>query len=304
MEINENSLDFAISYASEDKAIANEITERLVELKFNVFNANKNEPILVGLDGEKLFEVIFKKAKQVIVLISEDYKNKDWTRFEWDIIRERDLVNRFIPIRLDDAKILGLPSNIIYLRFDGSNQDDIVETCIKKLLSFEKEVGIKRLSEYERILKTMEYDSKGSTAKAYQLVIDGRTREFLENTDIPKENYRPTYKIVESEWYNFSQIKRLGMKITVPPHLSKEELIFNLKHCSATEFNAHKPDAIMIHAYVEDTNIDYGSTSFTAGKLEFAPFGKWEKAEEGFAYNIPTSEFKYSINFATEYFEK
>ena len=86
--------------------------------------------------------------------------------------------------------------------------------------------------------------------------------------------------------------------------LEKEELIFNLKHCNATEFNKHKPDAIMIHAYAEGNEIDDYTKIFTAAKLEFAPFGKWEKAEEGFAYNIPTSEFKYSIDFAAEYFPK
>ena len=34
----------------------------------------------------------------------------------------------------------------------------------------------------------------------------------------------------------------------------------------------------------------------------FAPFGKWEKALDGFAYNIPVKEFDYSVDFAPDYF--
>ena len=65
-----------------------------------------------------------------------------------------------------------------------------------------------------------------------------------------------------------------------------------MKHCSTTFFNAYKPDGLMILAYFEGDNAD---SYFTAGSLVFAPFGKCEKNEDGFMYNIPVSEFEYEI---------
>jgi hypothetical protein len=57
-------------------------------------------------------------------------------------------------------------------------------------------------------------------------------------------------------------------------------------------------------AYSKEPNRYNTNGAYTAGFADFAPFGKWEKAEEGVAYNIPTSEFDYSIGFANGYFSK
>jgi len=87
----DNKVDFAISYAGEDKKIANEIAKRLIKFDFNVFFGENERHLLSGIDGETFFEQLFTNAKEVIVLISKHYKRKDWPRFEWDIIRKRDL---------------------------------------------------------------------------------------------------------------------------------------------------------------------------------------------------------------------
>ena len=289
-------VDFAISYAGEDKEIANEISIRLIELGFSVFLAEKERPLLVGINGEDFFEQLLIDAKEVIVIISKHYKSKDWTRFEWDIIRERDLPNRFIPIRLDDSPILGLPSNIFYIKFNGNNYEEMVKSCVLKLLSFEKEYGIKRQTEYEAILDEIT-NSKGTLAKAYQLVKDKRTRSPLTDCEIPKSQFEPSYQIKLTEWCNFSIVKRLSVKIIVPSMPSREELRFNLGHCAATLFNIHKPDALMVFAYYDSVHIDLDAP-FTAGRVIFAPFGKWESAKDGVAYNIPTEQFEFSITYA------
>lgn len=110
-KINNYAYDFAISYAGEDLKIAQEIKQSIIEKtrKYSVFLASDEQSTLVGKDGEKFFKELFKNSKQVIVLFSENYKRKDWSRFEFDVIRERDEKNRFIPIRLDEVQILGLP---------------------------------------------------------------------------------------------------------------------------------------------------------------------------------------------------
>lgn len=37
---------------------------------------------------------------------------------------------------------------------------------------------------------------------------------------------------------------------------------------------------------------------------EFAPFGDWGRAEEGFAYNIPSDKFEWKIEFEESYLIK
>lgn len=295
-------VDFALSYAGPDESVAREVSKRLQELGFEVFFARERSHLLVGLDGESLFEKLFQTAKQVVVFISADYKKRDWTRFEWDVIRERDPINRFIPVRLDDSRILGLPSNILYLRFDGSNFDEIVRTCAMQLLAYEEQVGIHRETEFERILRAIREDSQGELAKAYQLVADARTRDPLGDIDIPQSEYDVSYEVVKQEWCDFSQIRRLAIRAVVPPNLSKDELQFNLKHCAAHAFNEFKPDAIMLFGYKDDP---YGFTvdgQFTAARVILAPNGRWEDAEDGFAYNLPVDAFRYSIDFEAAYY--
>jgi len=293
----DNRVDFAISYAVEDKKIANEIAKRLIELGFNVFFGENDRHLLSGIDGETFFEQLFTDANEVIVLISKHYKRKGWPRFEWDVIRKRDLSNRFIPIRLDNSPILGLPSSVIYIDFTGNNYDEIIKRCIYKLLMFEKDSGIHRPTEYETILDAITNNSKGALAKAFQLVIDKRTRSPLNDCDVPEGNFTPLYKVKLIERHDFSVVKRLSAKIVVPSGLSSEELRFNLEHCASTLFNEHKPDALMIFAYYNSDNLDLDSP-FDAGRVTFAPFGLWDKAEDGVAYNIPTEKFEFSITYS------
>lgn len=296
--------DFAISYASEDVSVARGIAQRLRETSrdLTVFFAEENAELLVGVDGEQFFERLFTEAKQAIVLISKHYKQKQWTRLEWDIILDRANKNRFIPIRLDESRLLGLPSKIIYISFDGSNFEEIIAVCVKKLLLYEKQIGHRRPSEYEKLLDSLKSDSKGATAQAAQLVYDNRTRTPLDDCEMPEGTYSISYAVIKEEWVNFSTIKRLSVNITIPPGLSRDELRFNLKHCAASHFNRHKPDAVMVFAYLDSDQSEIGTIPFSAGRVVFAPFGKWEKALDGFAYNIPVKEFDYSVDFAPDYF--
>lgn len=297
----DNRVDFAISYAGEDKEIASEISARLKERGFSVFFGEDDRYLLSGVDGETFFEQLFTSAKEVIVLISEHYKRKDWPRFEWDVIKKREFEHRFIPIRLDDSLIHGLPSSIIYIRFSGNNYDEIIESCVYKLLTFEKDSGIRRPTEYEKTLDKITNESRGALAKAYQLVKDKRTRSPLGDCVVPQGNFLPVYQVKFIERHDFSVIKRLSAKIVVPPKLSKEELRFNLEHCAAVLFNEHKPDALMVFAYVDSDNLDLNS-QFSAGRVIFAPFGEWDKAQDGVAYNIPVEQFKFSITYSNNYF--
>jgi hypothetical protein len=295
MNVNDQ-LDFAISYAGEQEDIAREINTRFREHGFTVFFAPQSIAALIGEDGESVFRHMFSQAKEVVVLLSQHYTQKEWTRYEWDIIRKRNNINRFIPIRIDDSEILGLPSNIICIPFKDGNFEEIVCYCEKKLLLYEKTQGFHRQTEYERILAAIISEDKGDLSKAYQLVNDRRTRPPLDDCVIPKGQVR--YKLAKPEkWYPYGVIKRLEVKIILPKKTTTEQIRFNLMHCASYFFNVYKPDAIMVYAYFDkgaktDVNSDY----YTAGRAIFAPYGKWEEAEAGFVYHLPTSEFEFSID--------
>ena len=296
-------VDFAISYAGEDLGIARKAARLLRELEFSVFLADENRLLLVGVDGEEFFERLFSEAKEVIVFISKHYKANDWSRLEWDVIRERELTGRFIPIRLDDAKILGLPSKIIYLKYSSENLSEIIDVCVLRLLTYEKEARIRRPTRYETILNAIRNESRGALAKAYQLLKDNRERTPLEDAEMPEGSWNPCYQIIEAEWFNYSKVKRRGLKILLPPGLSKDEVVFNLKHCCVKEFNDYKPDAVSVCAYKKDRDQPDVTGVADVGVIEFAPFGDWSKAEEGVAYNIPTEEFDFNLRLFPTYFQ-
>lgn len=285
-------VDFAISYAGEDIKSAKAVAYRLRELGFEVFLADWERRKLAGVDGEVFFEQLFSRAKQVIVFISRFYKEKEWPRFEWDIIRQRKYINRFLPIRLDDSTISGLSSKHIYIRWSDDNLSDIVDTCVEQLLIYEKEIGIKRASFYDQILESIREGNKGGLAKAYQLVKDKRKRKPLDDAEMPTGPWNPSYRIEEEKWNNYSVVKRRALKIRINKKIQKDELIYNLKHCCIKEFNELKPDAVSVCAYSKKVDLN-GPADL--GVIEFAPFGEWGKAEEGIAYNLPTSDFDFRI---------
>lgn len=296
--------DFAISYAGEDKEVADGIYNTLKEKyqDFNIFYASRDRNKLIGNDGEEFFENLFNTAKQVIVILSESYKKKEWTRYEWDIIKERNKENRCIPIKVDDVRILGLPSNFIYLKFNG-DYNDIANLCVEKLITFEKSNGVKRKSDLQKMIEAIE-DSKGTVDKAVQLVRDHRKRTPLKDIKYPSSNFTKSYRIVENEDLSYSQISRLSVRIDIPDNLSKEEVAFNIKYCTAELFNKAKPDALGIFVYCSKASNFIDFTKFNVAKADFAPFGNWDQAEEGFAYNLPSDKFDWKTEFEESYFDK
>lgn len=296
--------DFAISYAGEDKEIADGIYNSLKEKyqDFNIFYAAKDRNKLVGTDGEEFFENLFNTAKQVVVVLSESYKKKEWTRYEWDIIKERNKENRCIPIKVDNVKILGLPSNFIYLKFNG-DYEDIANLCIEKLVIFEKSIGFERKSDLQKMIEALE-NSRGTVDKAVQLVMDNRKRTPLKDISYPSDKFVKSYNVVKIEELPYSKLLRLSISIDLPDNLNKEEVTFNIKYCTADYFNKRKPDALKIFVYSSKASNFIEYQKFNVARADFAPFGDWGQAEEGFAYNLPSDKFDWKIEFEESYFDK
>lgn len=296
--------DFAISYAGEDNEIANGIFRSLSEKydDFKIFFAQRDRNKLIGVDGEEFFENLFNSAKQVIVILSENYKKKEWSRYEWDIIKERNKENRCIPIKIDNVKILGLPSNFIYLKFKG-DYEDIAKLCIEKIVTYEIKAGIIRKSSLQKLTETIE-NSRGTVDKSVQLVMDKRKRTPLQNISFPEGNFRKSFKIVKIEEIPYSTIQRIIVRIDLPDNMTKEEVLFNIKYCTTEIFNDRKPDALGLFVYCSKASNFLGFEKFNVANVDFAPFGDWGQAEQGFAYNLPSDKFDWKIDFEESYFNK
>jgi len=97
----------------------------------------------------------------------------------------------------------------------------------------------------------------------------------------------------------------LKIKIDLPNNLNKDEVVFNIKHCTVFIFNKKKPDALIIFIYSQKaSNFQGFESKFNVAKAEFAPYGNWDQAQEGFAYNLPSDKFDWNIEFEESYFDE
>lgn len=130
--------DFVVSYASEDQEYAKSLFEALKSHGAKVFFAPEYQADIWGQNlFEYLAEIYSKKGKFCILLISENYVRKQWTRHEWRNAQERVLkninTNYILPIRLDDSELAGFPSTIAYLHIKDNTIPEIAAYAIKKI---------------------------------------------------------------------------------------------------------------------------------------------------------------------------
>lgn len=129
--------DIALSFAGEQRAIAENIAQELKKLGVSLFYDNFEQSKLWGKRLSKYFQEIYgQKTRFVVVLISKEYPIKDWTDFEFTIAREeaKNRKSEFIlPVRIDDTHILGLPSDVAYLDFNKVGVNGVVENILIKL---------------------------------------------------------------------------------------------------------------------------------------------------------------------------
>ncbi len=136
--INEEfQYDIVISFAGEDRKIAESIANKLNESGARVFYDNFEEENLWGKNlYEYLTKVYSESARFCVMLLSKNYANKSWTTLERQSAQARAFreQNEYIlPIRLDNTAIPGLHETIGYISFENTGIDKIVELIIRKL---------------------------------------------------------------------------------------------------------------------------------------------------------------------------
>lgn len=134
---DDKKYDIAISFAGEDRGIAEDLATKLKNHDVDVFYDNFEKSELWGKNlYDYLTEIYSEKSKYCIMLISESYSNKLWTTLERQSAQARAFrENReyILPIRLDNTKIKGINETIGYIDYNSHSIEEIVGFVLDKL---------------------------------------------------------------------------------------------------------------------------------------------------------------------------
>jgi len=132
-----NRYDVAISFAGEDRPIAQQLAESLRAKNVTVFYDRFEQADLWGKNLYDHLSMIYKdSARYCVMLLSEHYARKSWTNLERQNAQARAFEeNReyILPIKIDDTEIPGLPSTIGYMDARSYSMDEIVSALMNKL---------------------------------------------------------------------------------------------------------------------------------------------------------------------------
>jgi hypothetical protein len=129
--------DLAISYASEDRKVSREISQRLLAIGYKIFFDEYERAQLWGADlSSKLGEIYGKDARYCLIVISDSYARKSWTNHERQFAIGRALQEReayILPLRVDDTMLPGLAPTVGYIDLRSVSIAEVVQLLVTKL---------------------------------------------------------------------------------------------------------------------------------------------------------------------------
>jgi TIR domain len=132
-----SSFDVAISFAGTERALAEQLAEKLRAAGIAVFYDYFYAEHLWGKNLTAFLDEIYgKKAKFCVVFVSKEYRDRKWTIHELRSAQAKALEQKgdeyILPVRVDDTQLDGLPSNVGYVDI-AIGVDRIAEMLIAKL---------------------------------------------------------------------------------------------------------------------------------------------------------------------------
>lgn len=119
-EANDNfEYEIAISFAGENRELARHIATALDSLDVQVFFDEAFEANFLGKTWSRQFKEIFgEKSRLVVCLLDKHHAEKIWPTFEREHFTPRIKDESVIPIYLDDTKFVGIPQDIVGIKFN------------------------------------------------------------------------------------------------------------------------------------------------------------------------------------------
>jgi len=134
--------DFALSFAGEDRLIAEMLFSKLTERETVVFYDKDKQHEILGADIEEYLTPIYESnARFIICILGTKYPEKIWTQFEADHFKSRIPQRQVIPILVNSFRLSPFDSiekigryDIDSTKGDLSNQlDTLADLLVKKL---------------------------------------------------------------------------------------------------------------------------------------------------------------------------
>ena len=139
--------DVAVSFASEDRAAADELVRLLAERGIQVFRDEYNAANAQGWGKDVLDHLVnlyARKARYCVMLVSTHYPLKTWTHAERTSAHERALrdAEQFIlPVQLDDRPVPGMAQAAGYMDLREHPVEELAEVLREKLRENESRSG-------------------------------------------------------------------------------------------------------------------------------------------------------------------
>jgi transcriptional regulator with XRE-family HTH domain len=136
-DINSFQYDVALSFAGEDRGVADSLARLLRSRGIKVFYDQFEQADLWGKNlYDHLADVYANRARYCIMLISSHYAKKLWTNHEREHAQARAFTENqeyILPVKLDNTSIPGLPATIGYIDLRNSSVEQVTEYVTKKL---------------------------------------------------------------------------------------------------------------------------------------------------------------------------
>jgi len=130
--------DVAISFAGEDRGLANQLALLLKASGLAIFYDDDERSKLLGENlFEYLIEIYKNQASYCVILVSKDYVQKRWPRHEWHAVQAR-VFEQFdqaymLPVRIDDADLPGLLSTVGHLSLKSMSIQEVAIVIHEKI---------------------------------------------------------------------------------------------------------------------------------------------------------------------------
>ncbi|MEH2476181.1 hypothetical protein V1281_002649 [Nitrobacteraceae bacterium AZCC 2161] len=115
---NDFEYEVALSFAGENRALAQHIAESLTQLDVPVFYDEMFETNYLGKAWSEQFKLVFgNKSRFVVCILDVHHSKKMWPIFEREVFTPRIADESVIPILLDDTLFVGISQDIVGIRF-------------------------------------------------------------------------------------------------------------------------------------------------------------------------------------------
>jgi hypothetical protein len=197
----------AFSFAGEQRALVRSIAEAVEESlgSGNVYLDEWFEYYISGADADiRLQEIYSDKSEMVVVCLSGDYGQKDWTRTEHEVIRERTMklrnsdekdALRILPLRVGDGDVKGIPSNTIFIDARKKPAQQTAELIVSRLRLIRPDVGGNRGGDPRFVYLAectpdLEDPAKPINREVMKTFLEDLGWTVLPNSEYPVEQYR------------------------------------------------------------------------------------------------------------------